>query len=68
MQEKITSLQNSRIKFLSSLQEKSRIRKKERKFLVEGLREISLCRWSPDGMVPYSGPCDQYANFLLSQT
>ena len=42
MQEKITSLQNSRIKFLSSLQEKSRIRKKERKFLVEGLREISL--------------------------
>ena len=42
MQEKITSLQNNRIKFFSSLQEKSRIRKKEKKFLVEGLREISL--------------------------
>lgn len=42
MQQKITSPQNTRIKFLSSLQEKSRIRKKEKKFLIEGLREILL--------------------------
>ena len=38
----ITSAQNSYIKELLKLQEKSRERKKKGLFLVEGLREISL--------------------------
>ncbi|WP_026914842.1 TrmH family RNA methyltransferase [Christiangramia portivictoriae] len=42
MLKKITSLQNREIKWLLQLQEKSRSRKKEKAFLVEGLREIEL--------------------------
>jgi len=42
MPDTITSLQNSRIKFLFQLKEKSRIRKKENRFLIEGKREILL--------------------------
>ncbi|WP_034891517.1 TrmH family RNA methyltransferase [Gillisia sp. Hel_I_29] len=42
MFKKITSLQNSKVKSLLQLQEKSRNRKKEGVFLVEGVREISL--------------------------
>ena len=38
----ITSSQNNYIKNLLKLQEKARERKKQRLFLVEGLREISL--------------------------
>lgn len=38
----ITSLQNSFIKNIIKLQEKSRERKKQRLFIIEGLREISL--------------------------
>jgi len=40
MMKKITSLQNKEVKWLLQLQEKSRARKKEKAFLVEGLREI----------------------------
>ncbi len=39
---KITSRQNSFIKYLSSLQKKSSLRKKEGKFIIEGKREILL--------------------------
>ena len=42
MLKKITSLQNKEVKWLLQLQEKSRIRRKENAFLVEGLRETSL--------------------------
>ncbi|RZT00377.1 TrmH family RNA methyltransferase [Aquimarina brevivitae] len=42
MSDTITSIQNPRIKFLASLQEKSRVRRKEQKFSVEGVREIML--------------------------
>ena len=42
MQKKISSLQNPSVKRLLQLQEKSRIRKKEGCFTVEGNREISL--------------------------
>ncbi len=42
MLKQITSLQNKEVKWLLQLQEKSRNRKKERAFLVEGQREISL--------------------------
>ena len=42
MVKQISSLQNSFIKELFQLNEKSRIRKKEKRFLIEGLREISL--------------------------
>ncbi len=38
----ITSLQNPRIKFLHQLKEKSRLRKKEQQFVIEGQREIAL--------------------------
>jgi TrmH family RNA methyltransferase len=40
--EKITSLQNPRVKAVRELQEKSRERRKQLLFVVEGLREISL--------------------------
>ena len=39
---KITSIQNSYIKQLLQLQEKSRVRKQSGTFLIEGLREITL--------------------------
>lgn len=42
MHKQITSTQNSYIKELVQLKEKSRIRKKTQTFLIEGLREISL--------------------------
>lgn len=42
MFKKISSLQNPKIKSLFQLQEKSRNRKKEGVFIVEGIREISL--------------------------
>lgn len=42
MRKHISSLQNELIKFTYSLQSKSRIRKKEGLFVVEGVREISL--------------------------
>jgi len=42
MQKQITSIQNPRIKFLNQLKEKSRIRKKEKRFFIEGKREINL--------------------------
>lgn len=38
----ITSIQNPKIKFLNLLKEKSRIRKKEGVFIIEGQREINL--------------------------
>ncbi|KAA1247811.1 RNA methyltransferase [Aquimarina sp. RZ0] len=38
----ITSLQNPKIKFLQQLKEKSRLRKKEQQFIIEGKREIEL--------------------------
>ncbi|GAA3509271.1 RNA methyltransferase [Aquimarina addita] len=38
----ITSHQNPKIKFLNLLKDKSRIRKKEQRFIIEGNREISL--------------------------
>jgi len=42
MQKQITSLQNNKIKFLTQIKEKSRIRKKEGCFIIEGKREINL--------------------------
>lgn len=42
MLKQITSTQNSFVKELVQLKEKSRIRKKTQTFLIEGLREISL--------------------------
>ena len=42
MQKLISSLQNQTIKDLLQLQEKSRARKKQNLFVIEGLREISL--------------------------
>jgi len=42
MQNQIKSFQNTRIKFLNQLKEKSRVRKKEKCFIIEGVREISL--------------------------
>lgn len=42
MLEQITSTQNSKIKFLSQLIEKSRVRKRENCFVIEGKREITL--------------------------
>ncbi|HET8753642.1 MAG TPA: RNA methyltransferase [Salinimicrobium sp.] len=44
MHRKINSLQNPSIKKLLQLQEKSRLRKKEGLFVVEGLREIILAK------------------------
>lgn len=43
---KITSLQNSVVKQIVSLQEKSKLRKQNGVFIVEGLREISLAKQS----------------------
>ena len=40
--EQITSLQNLRIKNIVALQEKSRERRKQQLFLIEGLREINI--------------------------
>ena len=42
MHKQITSVQNSFIKELAQLKEKSRLRKQTQTFLIEGLREISL--------------------------
>ena len=42
MQNTITSFQNPKIKFLNQLKEKSRVRKKEGLFVIEGQRELSL--------------------------
>lgn len=42
MQKFISSLQNPIIKQILALQEKSRVRKKEGLFIIEGLRELSL--------------------------
>ncbi len=42
MQNQITSPQNAKIKFLNQLKEKSRVRKKEGCFIIEGKREINL--------------------------
>lgn len=42
MQKQITSIQNPKIKFLNQLKEKSRVRKKEKRFFIEGKREITL--------------------------
>lgn len=42
MQKQITSVQNSYIKELVQLKEKSRLRKETQTFIIEGLREISL--------------------------
>lgn len=42
MTKSISSLQNSTVKSLLRLQEKSRTRKKEGRFIVEGIREIEL--------------------------
>ncbi len=42
MQNKIQSLQNNKIKLLLQLKEKSKVRKKEKCFIIEGKREISL--------------------------
>ena len=42
MQNQITSVHNDRVKFLNQLKEKSKVRKKEKLFIIEGKREISL--------------------------
>ncbi len=42
MSNQIKSFQNPKIKFLTQLKEKSRVRKKENCFIIEGQREISL--------------------------
>ena len=42
MQNQIKSIQNNKIKFLNQLKEKSRVRKKENLFIIEGKREITL--------------------------
>ncbi|WP_108807849.1 TrmH family RNA methyltransferase [Aquimarina spinulae] len=42
MQNQIKSLQNDKIKFLNQLKEKSRVRKREKHFIIEGKREITL--------------------------
>jgi len=42
-EEKITSTQNPRIKHLLMLQQKSSLRRKEQRFVVEGRRELSHC-------------------------
>lgn len=42
MTKQISSVQNKSIKNLVQLQEKSRVRRKEERFVVEGLREIDL--------------------------
>ena len=42
MHKQISSLQNPKVKWLLQLQEKSRARKKEGRFVVEGVREIEM--------------------------
>ncbi|WP_103867279.1 RNA methyltransferase [Aquimarina sp. I32.4] len=42
MQNQIQSHQNDKIKFLYQLKEKSRVRKREKRFIIEGKREITL--------------------------
>ena len=42
MAKQITSLQNSFVKELVTLKEKSRSRRRTGKFLIEGIKEISL--------------------------
>ncbi|MDR6300429.1 TrmH family RNA methyltransferase [Mesonia maritima] len=42
MEKKISSLQNKTVKYLTQLQEKSRTRRKEKRFVIEGFREITL--------------------------
>ncbi len=42
MQNLITSIQNPKVKFINQLKEKSRVRKKEKCFIIEGQREVSL--------------------------
>jgi TrmH family RNA methyltransferase len=42
MQNQIKSFQNDKIKFLNQLKEKSRVRKREKRFIIEGKREITL--------------------------
>lgn len=42
MHKHIASTQNTRVKYILQLQEKSRVRKKEDTFVIEGKREISL--------------------------
>lgn len=42
MHKQITSTQNTTVKKLLQLQEKSRTRKKENRFIIEGIREIEL--------------------------
>ncbi|WP_121666440.1 TrmH family RNA methyltransferase [Mesonia aquimarina] len=42
MQKQISSIQNKTVKKLVQLQEKSRARRKEKSFIIEGLREINL--------------------------
>ena len=44
MYKQISSFQNPTIKRLLQLQEKSRARKKEGRFVVEGAREIAMAR------------------------
>ncbi len=41
--EKITSLQNTKIKHLLALQQKASLRREEQLFVVEGLRELTHC-------------------------
>ncbi len=43
MIERITSAQNPKIKHLLALQEKSRLRREEGLFVVEGRRELEHC-------------------------
>ena len=43
MSNKISSKDNPSFKYLKKLSDKSSFRKREEKFLVEGLNEISLC-------------------------
>ncbi|WP_025743020.1 TrmH family RNA methyltransferase [Aquimarina pacifica] len=42
MQHQIKSIQNEKIKLLFQLKEKSRVRKKEKSFIIEGRRELTL--------------------------
>ncbi|WP_271782112.1 TrmH family RNA methyltransferase [Aquimarina algiphila] len=42
MQNQIKSLQNDKVKFLNQLKEKARVRRREKLFIIEGKREITL--------------------------
>lgn len=60
--ERITSLQNTRIKNIVALQEKSRERRKQQLFVVEGLREIDLALLA--GYIPHLiCICTEMGNF-----